>query len=404
MNTKINLPQLAKILAQKTNVTQKDAEVFLKEFFDSIVQNVTTDKLVKIKGLGTFKLIEVLDRESVNVNTGERIVIPGHSKLSFIPEAALKDLINKPFADFQTTILNEGTSIEEMEWVPQEDSSPEVPTEEEKEEKAAALFSVPETNVAPEPEPAPEPVQPVEPKVEEKPIAEEAPAQKLVEEPVETPKPEAKVEETPAQKPVKEPVETPEPEVKVEETPAQKLVEEPVETPKPEVKVEETPAQKLVDEPVEAPKPEVKVEKTPATKPESDEKKPKGSLGKILAWILGILLLCLLAFFAYKYLSGKPSAKANAESEQKVEAPADSLAEAPVEEVEYAQVPGGKYKIVGTRKTYVMKRGDFLTRIAIQEYGDKDVAQYIIVHNDFPDPDNVPVDAEIKLPELEPIE
>jgi nucleoid DNA-binding protein len=360
MNTKINLPQLAKILAQKTNVTQKDAEVFLKEFFDSIVQNVTTDKLVKIKGLGTFKLIEVLDRESVNVNTGERIVIPGHSKLSFIPEAALKDLINKPFADFQTTILNEGTSIEEMEWVPQEDSSPEVPAEEEKEEMAAALFSVPETNVAPEPEPAPEPVQPVEPKVEEKPIAEEAPAQKLVEEPVETPEPEAKMEETPAQK--------------------------------------------LVDEPVEAPKPEAKVEKTPAPKPESDEKKPKGSLGKILAWILGILLLCLLAFFAYKYLSGKPSAKANAESEQKVEAPADSLAEAPVEEVEYAQVPGGKYKIVGTRKTYVMKRGDFLTRIAIQEYGDKDVAQYIIVHNDFPDPDNVPVDAEIKLPELEPIE
>ena len=338
MNTKINLQQLAKILAQKTSVSQKDAEAFLKEFFDSIVQNVTTDKLVKVKGLGTFKLIEVLDRESVNVNTGERIVIPGHSKLSFIPETALKDLINKPFADFQTTVINEGTSIEEMEWVPQEDSSPDVSVEEEKEEMPAALFSAPETNAAPEPEPAPEPVQPVEPQVEEKP------------------------------------------------------------------EVVETPAQKPVEEPVEAPKPEPKVVETPASKPVSDEKKPKGSSGKILAWILGILLLCVLVFFAYKYLSGKPSAKVEDESEVKVEAPADSLAEAPVEKVEYAQVPGGKYKIVGTRKTYVMKRGDFLTRIAIQEYGDKDVAQYIIVHNNFPDPDNVPVDMEIKLPELEPVE
>ena len=316
MNTKINLQQLAKTLAQKKNIPQKDAEAFLKEFFDSIVQNVTSDKLVKIKGLGTFKLIEVLDRESVNVNTGERIVIPGHSKLSFIPETALKDLINKPFADFQTTVINEGTSIEEMERVPQEEVEAE--PEEEIEQEV--------------------PVQPVETQVEEKP------------------------------------------------------------------KVVETPVQKLVEEPVEAPKPEPKVEEKPAPKSDSDEEKPKGSFGKILGWILGILLLCLLAFCAYKYLSGKPSAKVDEGNEAKVEAPQDTIAKAPVEEVQYAQVPGGKYKIVGTRKTYVMKRGDFLTRIAIQEYGDKDVAQYIIVHNNFPDPDNVPVDMEIKLPELEPVE
>ena len=80
------------------------------------------------------------------------------------------------------------------------------------------------------------------------------------------------------------------------------------------------------------------------------------------------------------------------------------MEETPEPEVEYAQVPGGEYKIVGTRKTYVMKPGDFVTRIAIQEYGDKDIAPYIIVHNAFPDPDNVPVGEEIKLPELEKIE
>ncbi|MBR4129814.1 MAG: HU family DNA-binding protein [Bacteroidaceae bacterium] len=316
MNTKINLQQLAKILAQKTSIAQKDAEVFLKEFFDSIVQNVSADKLVKIKGLGTFKLIEVLDRESVNINTGERIVIPGHSKLSFTPEPTLKDLINKPFADFQTTVINEGTSIEEMERIPQEEIA-----EEEIEEAAQEV-----------------PVQLVEPQVEEK--------------------------------------------AEVVETPVQKLVEEPVGTPKPEAKVEETPVQK----------------------PGSDEKKPKGSFGKILAWILGILLLCLLAFFAYKYLSGQPSAKVEDESEMIEEVTADSIAETSVEEVQYAQVPDGEYKIVGTRKTYVMKPGDYLARIARQEYGDKEFAKYIIVHNDFPNPDNVPVDTEIKLPELEKVE
>lgn len=316
MNNKINLQQLAKILAQKTNIAQKDAETFLKEFFDSIVQDVSADKLVKIKGLGTFKLIEVLDRESVNVNTGERIVIPGHSKLSFTPEPTLKDLINKPFADFQTTVINEGTSIEEMERIPQEEVA-----EEEIEEAEQEV-----------------PAQPVKPQVEEK------------------------------------------------------------------AEVVGTPVQKLVEESVEAPKPEAKVDENSAPKPDSDDEKPKGSIGKVLAWILGILLLCLLAFFAYKYLSGQPSAKVEDESEMIEEVTADSIAETSVEEVQYAQVPDGEYKIVGTRKTYVMKPGDYLARIARQEYGDKEFAKYIIVHNDFPNPDNVPVDTEIKLPELEKVE
>ena len=346
MNTKINLQQLAKILAQKKSIPQKDAETFLKEFFDSIVQNVTSDKLVKIKGLGTFKLIEVLDRESVNVNTGERFVIPGHSKLSFTPEPALKDLINKPFADFQTTVINEGTPIEDMEWTPQAtlddqgESQPPLGGEEEAEEEQTLSNS---PNLSPEPE--------------------------------------------------EERSETPE----VEEAPVQKLVEEPVCLYGP-------PPVERVQEPVEAPKPEPKVEETPAPKQEENGAKNPHSIGKILAWVLGILLLCLLVFFAYRALSDSSQKVQDSEQvEPQVEAPVE-VEETPAPEEQYAQVPGGKYKIVGTKKTYVMKPGDFLTRIAIQEYGDKDVAQYIIVHNNFPDPDNVPVDAEIKLPELVPVE
>ena len=148
METKITLPQLAKTLAQKKDLTQKDAEAFLREFFDAIIQNVTTDKLVKIKGLGTFKLIEVLDRESVNVNTGERIIIPGHTKLSFLPDPLLKDTINKPFADFQTVIINDGTNLEEMERIPEEE---EKPAPKKTTKKAPAKKAAPKKK-APEPE------------------------------------------------------------------------------------------------------------------------------------------------------------------------------------------------------------------------------------------------------------
>ena len=89
---------------------------------------------------------------------------------------------------------------------------------------------------------------------------------------------------------------------------------------------------------------------------------------------------------------------------EQVEPQVETPVEAPAPEVEYAQVPGGEYKIVGTRKTYVMKPGDYISMIAITEYGDVEFTKYIIAHNDFPDPDNVPVDSEIKLPELEKIE
>ena len=141
MENKITLSQLARTLAQKMGMPQKKAEAFLKEFFDSIAENVKTDKLVKVKGLGTFKLIDVNDRESVNVHTGERIVIPGHSKLSFTPEASLRDTVNRPFADFQTVVINVETNLEDMERVPQEEPEAVVEPEvvEQQEEPEVAL-------------------------------------------------------------------------------------------------------------------------------------------------------------------------------------------------------------------------------------------------------------------------
>ena len=100
-------------------------------------------------------------------------------------------------------------------------------------------------------------------------------------------------------------------------------------------------------------------------------------------------------------LTKNPTDIAPEQLEPQIETP---IEEKSVPKVEYAQIPGGEYKIVGTLKTYVMKPGDYLAKIAREEYGDKEFAKYIIVHNDFPDPDNIPVDMEIKLPELEKIE
>lgn len=112
---KINWQDLAADLMAKTSMQRKEAEAFVRSFFDTLAQGIMEDKSVKVKALGTFKMVDVQERESVNVNTGERFTISGHAKIGFLPDNALKELVNKPFADFQTVILNEGTSQEDME-------------------------------------------------------------------------------------------------------------------------------------------------------------------------------------------------------------------------------------------------------------------------------------------------
>jgi nucleoid DNA-binding protein/LysM repeat protein len=123
MDNKLSILDLAAILADSYGMDAKTSQTFVKTVFEIVEEFIAKDKLVEIKGFGTFKLINVSDRESVNVNTGERIVIAGHSKLTFTPDSALKDAVNRPFADFETTTLNEGTSIEEMERLPMPNST-----------------------------------------------------------------------------------------------------------------------------------------------------------------------------------------------------------------------------------------------------------------------------------------
>ena len=118
MNERLTIQDLIDLLAAKHSMTKKDAEAFVKEFFLLIEQALENE----IKGLGTFKLVDVDSRESVNVNTGERFQIKGHTKVSFTPDTNLRDTINKPFAHFETVVLNEGTVLEDT---PMEESDEE---------------------------------------------------------------------------------------------------------------------------------------------------------------------------------------------------------------------------------------------------------------------------------------
>lgn len=115
MNNKINIQEIVDALAERNGITKKDADTFIRSMFDLIEDALEKDRYIKVKGLGTFKLIEVDERESVNVNTGERFLIEGHSKISFIPDNSLKEIINKPFAHFETVIVNNGVDLESIE-------------------------------------------------------------------------------------------------------------------------------------------------------------------------------------------------------------------------------------------------------------------------------------------------
>lgn len=114
MNEKINIQEITNLLAEKHGITFQEAELFINEFFALIEEGLEQDRYVKVKGLGTFKLIEVDSRESVDVNTGERIEIQGHTKISFTPENALKEIVNRPFSHFEAVVLNDNVNFDDI--------------------------------------------------------------------------------------------------------------------------------------------------------------------------------------------------------------------------------------------------------------------------------------------------
>ena len=146
MNNRLAIQDLAGLLAEYTGKDKNSSERFLREFIAVVSEGVYTDKLVKVKGLGTFKIIPVEKRESIHVNTGERFVIPEHYKFSFLPDKELRELVNKPFSFFETTELRENVDFTDMDVVLDEPNIKE--TEDESIEEM-----IPEEKHLPEEEP-----------------------------------------------------------------------------------------------------------------------------------------------------------------------------------------------------------------------------------------------------------
>ena len=155
---KLTLNNIAKVLVEKNGLEPKEAMMFTTAMFDLIHDRLNEEGIVKVKGLGTFKMIRVEARESINVRTGERVLIDSHAKITFTPDAVMKELVNKPFSQFETVVLNDDVEFTDMK-------SEETTDETNNSEQSESLVDVVSEGGTPEPapEPAPEPVAEVAP-------------------------------------------------------------------------------------------------------------------------------------------------------------------------------------------------------------------------------------------------
>ena len=386
MNEKITLQDLINLFGEKQGMTKKDAELFVRTMFDLIEEALATEKYVKIKGLGTFKLTEVDSRESVNVNTGERIEIQGHTKISFTPDTTMKDLINKPFAHFETVILNDGVEFEDTPVEVSETlDTPEVVEVPVQEETPEVIVVKEET---PEEKDIPEIVVPEESETIEEPEAVEEPQPEVVEE---TPMP----EEVPVQ----------------EETPleeSQPTITEVPEEEKPEF-IEEKPSEEKVVETI--------------VKEKIVEESKEKSINRILWGVIVVLVLIILfgSYWMFLRPSDTPEVKpATPIQEEQVAIPAPVAEEKPQEdtlktvqfielseeELRKERVPSFgdtlDYQIVGTQTEHTLQKGETIIRASVRFFGTKKYWPYIVKHNTdvLPDPDNIPAGIRIKIPKL----
>ena len=147
---KTTIQLIANGLAKDFNLSAVEATTFVETFFNIVSEELKNGNQVKIKGLGTFKVQSVKPRESVNVNTGERVLIEGHDKITFTPDAVMKELVNKPFSQFETVVINDGVNTEELERVPVEDSSEEVKSEATNETSTTTITDVQSDSISEE--------------------------------------------------------------------------------------------------------------------------------------------------------------------------------------------------------------------------------------------------------------
>ena len=382
---KLTIQEVAKVLVEKNGLDPKDASHFASEFFALILQQLQQDDQVKIKGLGTFKIINVEARESVSVQTGERVVIDSHSKVTFTPDTVMKELVNKPFSQFETVVLNDGVEFADL-----------------KDEKDAAVEEKEETVEEQQPVVAP--------------IIENEPA-------------------TVAEEPVADPV--------IEDEPAA-VIEEPAAAPAVE---EEPAAAPVMAEPAAAPVAEEVVaerEQPVTTVTFDDGEDNEHPWWRWILTILGIAALMLLAAYGgYEY--GRRQAVAvpdtivvkdtvymaemadsalltGEEVEQPVAVQPETVQEAPQPVKEQAQpakeqskpaaenfdkyaamderVRLGAYRIVGTLREVTVEPGQTFYSICRAHLG-PDMQCYVEVYNGLPKNPTIKVGQVIKIPKLE---
>ncbi|NDV64411.1 HU family DNA-binding protein [Bacteroides sp. 224] len=378
MGNKITVQDIVNLFIRKFEIEQEHAEAFSKAFFELIIEGLEKDRYVKIKGLGTFKLVNIDSRESINVNTGERFEIQSHTKVSFTPETSLRDRINKPFAHFETVVLNENVTFDDE----QENIKPTEP-EETKEPEIL--------------------VSPVIPKQEDKDSVEENSAQKEEVNMTSDLDREENTQEEVEEKEIEQPTER-----VAEEIPELAPTES---TPQTEVK----PSSK-------------------ATTTNNDTR----VRNYLIILIIVVLLLCggIILYVCYPDLFSKKqnsSADITMPVPEKTEIiiPADTVEikdkdtvtvdlaptelEKNVDQVKVKRKTNTtskpktpvnpdstSYKITGTKTTYKLQEGETLIRVSLRFYGTKDLWPYLLKHNRdiIKNPDVVPSGITLKIPEL----
>ena len=429
MKQKLLLSDFAQWLSEKEGITKKEAQTFLRTLFQIVEQGLTDDQFVKIKGLGTFKLVTVNERESVNINTGERFQIGEHNKIAFIPDASMKEIINRPFAHFESVDLSDETDTAELDAVDEAVKQEFPPISEE--ETSTAEESIPTTveviTESSHPTSLPEKQKDVTEEVsEESNLTEEIPTEfATITEGLEEKKAEEKAEETEALAQAEETEALAQAEAVVitaKETASESQASEenltPEETPIQVVSTSEKTDAMGTDAEISVSQPTTLTVSGAAVEEEEDTRRPW--LRRTLM-ALFVLLLCTASYFAgyYRLLcppcaSTAPTAPAtkvqpdSAQAKKPQAAKKDSAAVSaasqtvskPLNEAKDSVKQPQKQEEAVTR-THTIRVGDNLSRIARKYYGDDHYVDFIIRKNNLKNADNIHVGKVLVLPPLE---
>ena len=419
---KTALQLIADTVAKKHKITVKEAEKFVSAMFDVMNEGLKPDKLVKVKGLGTFKVQAVKPRESVNVNTGERVLIEGHDKVSFTPDATMKELVNKPFAQFETVVLNDGVDFTDIDSKYENEATLENADEPTVSANNAAM---PDTKVvSSNEEETTDSTNETANGAQETTIEQYTSTVKDSVETVSEPEKDheivvAKQEvaiETEAE-PIKNTSETTEEEpIPLVETQPENIAEEPTVTAEMPVATEQkledanqTQPENIAEEPIATPETPVTTEQ----KQEETAEKPK-KINWLMWSAIGFFVIAIMYFFGYKFekdaalrdnavaVSAQPKSKPTAKAKQtkqhssakvaqtttKQIQPTPKQVQSPIDDTEkFKQLSNdkriryGAYDIIGIEKVVVLKKGQTMQSYSRKALGPDMVAYFQVLNN-----------------------